>query len=69
MRPSKSLDQSQVEESLLEVKENGSTEVIIVNNSNISFQLKEGMELGQAVGAAVVNHTQQKSLLSTESKP
>ena len=63
LEPSESLDQSlQVEESLLEVKEDGSTAIVIRNNSSSSCQLNKGMELGQAVGAAVVDHTQQESL-------
>ena len=63
LEPSESLDRSlQVEESLLEVKEDGSTTIVIRNNSSSSCQLNKGMELGQAVGAAVVDHTQQESL-------
>ena len=42
LEPSKLLNQTlQVEESLLEVKEDGSTTVVIVINSNSSFQLKK----------------------------
>ena len=45
LEPSKSLDQSlQVEESLFEVKEDGSTAVIIVNNSNSSYQLRKSLK-------------------------
>ena len=67
LEPSQSLDQSlKVEESLLEVKEDGSTALVIVNNSNSSCQLKKGMELGQAIGAAIVDHTQQESLLTPQ---
>ena len=40
LEPLKSLDQLlQVEESLLEVKEDGSTAVVIVNNSNASLDV------------------------------
>ena len=47
LEPSLSLDQSlKVEEGLLEVKEDGSTALVVVNNSNSSCQLKKGMELG-----------------------
>ena len=67
LEPSQSLDQSlKVEESLLEVKEDGSTALVIVNNSNSSCQLKKGMELGQVIGAAIVDHTQQESLLTPQ---
>ena len=68
LEPSKSLNQAlQVEESLLEVKEDGSTTVVIVNNSNSSCQLKKGTELGQAIGADVIDHAQQESLPSQQS--
>ena len=70
LEPSKSLDQSlKVEESLLEVKEDSSTALVIVNNSNTSCQLMKGMELGKAIGAAIVYHTQQEkeSLLTPQS--
>ena len=68
LEPSKSLNQAlQVEESLLEVKEDGSTTVVIVNNSNSSCQLKKGMELGQAIGADVIDHVQQESLPTQQS--
>ena len=67
LEPSQSLDQSlKVEECLLEVKEDGSTALVIVNNSNSSCQLKKGMEFGQAIGAAIVDHTQQESLLTPQ---
>ena len=68
LEPSKSLNQAlQVEESLLEVKEDGSTTVVIVNNSNSSCQLKKGTELGQAIGADVIDHAQQESLPTQQS--
>ena len=68
LEPSKSLNQAlQVEESLLEVKEDGSTTVVIVNNSNSSCQLKKGTKLGQAIGADVIDHAQQESLPSQQS--
>ena len=68
MEPSKSLDQSlQIEESLLKVKEDGSTAVVIVNNGNSSCQLKKGWKLGQATGAAIVDHTKQESLPTPQS--
>ena len=69
IEPSKSLDHSlQVEESLLEVKEDGSAAMMIVNNGNTSVQLKKGLELGQAIGIEVVDHTLQSTTLSTESE-
>ena len=62
LEPSKSLDQSlQV---FLEVKEGGSTAIVIVNNSNSSCQLKKGLKLGEATGTAIVDHTKQGSLLT-----
>ena len=68
LEPSKSLNQAlQVEESLLEVKEDGSTTVVVVNNSNSSCQLKKGTELGQAIGADVIDHAQQESLPTQQS--
>ena len=61
LEPSKSLNQSlQVEESLLEIKEDGSTAVVIVNNSNLSCQLKKGLKLGQVTEAAIVDYTKQE---------
>ena len=69
IEPSKSLDHSlQVEKSLLEVKEDGSAAMMIVNNSNTSVQLKKGLELGQAIGVEVVDHTLRNTSLSTQSK-
>ena len=68
LEPSKSLNQTlQIEESLLEVKEDGSTTVVVVNNSNSSCQLRKGMELGQAIGADVIDYVQQESLPSQQS--
>ena len=68
LEPSKLLNQAlQVEESLLEVKEDGSTTVVIVNNSNSSCQLKKGTEVGQAIGADVIDHAQQESLPTQQS--
>ena len=62
------MDQSlQIEESLLKVKEDGSIAVVIVNNSNSSCQLKKSLKLGQATGAATVDHTTQESLLIPQS--
>ena len=62
IEPSQSLDHSlQVKESLLEVKEDGSAAMIIVNNSNTNVQLKKGLELGQATGVEVIDHTLQNT--------
>ena len=48
------MDQSLlVEECLLEVKGDGSTAVVIVSNSNLSCQLKKGLELGQVTRAGI----------------
>ena len=48
LEPSKSLNQTlQVEESLLEVKEDSSTTVVIVNNNNSSCQLKKAWNLAK----------------------
>ena len=47
LEPSLSSDQAlQIKESLLEVKVEGTTAVVIVNNSSSSCQLSKGMELG-----------------------
>ena len=68
LESSKSLNQVlQVEESLLEVKKDGTTTKVIVNNSNSSCQLKKGMELGQAIGADVIDYAQQESLPTQQS--
>ena len=68
LEPSKSLNQSlQIEESLLKVKEDGSTAVVVVNNGNSSCQLKKGLKLGQVTGAAIADHTKQESLLTPQS--
>ena len=68
LEPSKSLDQSlKVEECLLEVKEDGSTGVVIVNNSNSSCQLKRGMEFGPSHWSSKKDSTQQQSLLTPRS--
>ena len=62
IEPSKSLDHSlQVEESLLEEKEDGSAAMMIGNNSNTSVQLKKGLESGQAIGVEIVDHTLQNT--------
>ena len=52
---------------MLEVKEGGSTAIVIVNNSNSSCQLKKGLKLGEATGTAIVDHTKQESLLTPQS--
>ena len=68
LEPTESLDRSlQVEESLLNVKEDGSTAMVIRNNSSSSFQLNKGMALGQAMEATVVDHTWQESLQTQQS--
>ena len=56
-----------IEESLLQVKEDGTTAVVIVNNSSSSCQLS--MELGQVSGVEVVNCTPQVPVLTEQSLP
>ena len=67
LEPSESLDQSlQVEESLLDVKEDGSAAVVIVNHSSTGCQLNRGMELGRVSRVEVVNWNQQQEPVLTQ---
>jgi len=50
LEPLDSLDSSlQIAESLIEVRENGSSAMVITNTGKSTYQLQKGMELGQAV--------------------
>ena len=57
----------QIEESLLKVKEDGTTAVVIVNNSSLSCLLSKGMELGQVSGVEVAKCIPQVPVLTERS--
>ena len=55
LEPSSSLDSSlKIAESLIEVKENGSTTMVITNTGNSAYQLQKGMDLDQALFCELV---------------
>ena len=55
LEPSGSLDSSlKIAKSLIEVKENGSTTMVITNTRNSVYQLQKGMDLGQALFCELV---------------
>ena len=70
LQPSLPSDQAlKIEQSLLEVKEDGTTAEVIVNNSSSSCQLGKGMELGHVSGVEVVNCTPRVPFLTEQSLP
>ena len=65
LEPTKSLDQAlQIEESLVEVNKDGTTGIVIVNNSSSSCQLNKGMELGHVSKVEVVHCAQQEPVVT-----
>ena len=64
------MDQAlQIEESLVEVNKDGTTAIVIVNNSSSSCQLNKGMELGHVSEAEVVHCAQQEPVLTQKLLP
>ena len=51
------------------MKEDDTTAVVIVNNSNSSCQLSKGMELGHVSGVEVISFMPQVSVLTEQSLP
>ena len=55
LEPSDSLDTSlKILESLIEVKDDGSSAVVVANTGKSTYQLKKGMDLGQVVEVELV---------------
>ena len=55
-----------IDESLVEVQENGSTAMLIVNNSTLPCHLKKNKELAQAVEAELMHELNGKRELNSE---